>query len=134
MASDCRSLVIALCLVPPKATPSVQFEAASEIELGGERDIAIVRFGEFPIHFEVPQVLPSITRTDVADGATRKVRRAADREIHFLAPGVHQRASIAVAERRRIMPAAALEMRREQKENAQLLPERFVARFRSASA
>lgn len=89
------------------------FAPLGEIELGAQGEISIARFRELTIHFEVLQILPAIAGADVTDRASGKIRRATHQEMKIVAPGPHQAASAVIADRRRVVPPAALQMRLE---------------------
>ena len=96
-----------------------EFISFRQIELGREREISIARLGKFPIHLEVLQILPAVTRADITNRAAREIRRATHDQMQIILPGPDQTAAAIVAERRRVMRAAAHQMRGEKREDAE---------------
>ena len=65
--SDWNSVVVARCSERPKPSPSVNVRGLLEIELAGQRDIAVFGGGELVVEFEVGiEILPSVGRADIS--------------------------------------------------------------------
>src|ERR1700724_96079 len=115
----------------PQSNCDCEFISALKIDFTGKRNISILSGAEFPVHLEIiHQVLPTVTRADIADRTPRKTSIAADYEVKAASLRAKQFVRADFTTPSGITRAIPRNVRRQQRVEVQPAAQRFVAHLK----
>ena len=103
-----------------------KFVATAGVDLAHERDVSVFGGAKFPIHPEIPEVLPAVAGTNEADGTPGETVGAAHDQMKAGAFGVKEFTGADLDTITGIVRTVAVEVWGNQRVQAQFVAQRFV--------